>query len=195
MMKYVETDEESYSGELSEAYRKEMGLANRDVLLYQALVLLEAKSWKNFLSTPIIRKIFGPILVVLQSCGGGFTPTKNMEIWELAWEGKLIVQTLREPISNIKCISCAYDRTVNYALYNSFTMELIGHMGPSCYDIRFSKILDLIEITKNAAKNMVNWELIPGTTEFNEFVDLPIAKAIDEVIEAPKEMVEKVHRK
>jgi hypothetical protein len=192
---YVETDEESYSGELSESLRKEMGLENRDVLLYRSLVLLEAKSWKNFLSTPIIRKRFGPVLIVLQSCSGGFAPTKNMEIWGLAWEGKLIVQTLNEPISNIKCISCAYDRTVSHALYNSFTMELIGYMGPSCYKIRFSKILDLIEVTKTVAKNMVRWELIPGTSEFNEFVDLPITKAIRKVIKAPKEMVEKVHHK
>lgn len=191
---YLETDEESYSGELSETLREEMGLQNRDVLLYQALVLLKAKSWGNFLSTPIIRRIFGPVLIVLQSCSGGFAPTKNMEIWKLAWEGKLIVQTLNEPIEE-HCVSCAYDRTVSHALYNSSTMELIGYMGPSCYKIRFSKILDLIEVTKTVAKNMVRWELMPGTREFNEFVDLPITEAIDDVIEAPKEMVEKVHRK
>ena len=194
---YIETSEESYSAELSPSMRREMNLQDPDYLLSIALVFLKENLWNKFIHTPIMRKKLAPVMIVLESCGGGFKKTKNMKLWKLAWAGRLRVARLKTPIEDEACVSCAYDRHVNYVMYKKKENgeKFIGYMGPSCYGIRFSKILDLVNITKDAARTMVRNEYKPGTDEFEEFVKNPIEEAIDEVIEGPKEMVETIHRK
>lgn len=185
---YTTTSESSYSSDLDEEIREEMGLKDREIALYNALQKLARGDIRGFLKDEYTKQLFRTSYALIESCGRGAKTNSTLKLWTLAWYDRLQYKKSSHTYMKQECVSCAEKRNLSYSFRDKETGDDLGRMGEACYNIRFDRLMDVIRATKKAARTMVKRHLQPGTAEFEELVIDPIVQANDEVIEAAEEM-------
>lgn len=127
------------------------GRRRRNPTLNESLQLLKRGDIQGFLDSYVVKRDFQPAFDLLGKFGQGHSKPLMTHLWNLFWEGKLLVVSLGDFRLNAHCIACRKSRKLKYVIlekveqceeYPSGWKEL-GVMGTDCYEIKFDALTDL----------------------------------------------------
>jgi len=132
--------------------------------LIAAFRLLRSGHLNGFLTDPNVRKHFIDAFTLLGDFGQGHSRERLMYFWHLAWRGELFVRKLQNNRNKGKCTACNLRRKLRYCFYrqtngdlneqyfadlddqNDGDVELLGLMGPNCFEDKFLKLITLSSV-------------------------------------------------
>lgn len=181
---YTVTDESSSSEEnlgqriARKRVRQELGLENEEEALTEAFRLLKEDRIGNFLDSAIIRRKFRPAMVILEHVQN---PAIRNLLWVLLWQKGLKIQKINHYSFNGKCLACEKERCLTYGFRQKYRNIYIGIMGKDCFEVRFSKLIELRDLCFALAEQV-------NEIDFFEGAELDLQEMMDRINQAEAEM-------
>lgn len=172
--------------ELTDEIIKEMGIQNKEVNLYNALIKYIRGDVKGFLKNKTVKKLFKPVKTLIESCGlGGESVLKTKKMWKALWYNQLGVSEDPPLKDEGKCVSCNSKRTFEKDIY--IGDERFGGIGPLCFE-RLTYLHLVHKSIDKAARRLYQYRYTPNTEEFRRNIFYPIRDMIGSLNEIAKRM-------